>query len=277
MRLWRKATAAISPAGLKNGTAAATSLGQIIYAVGDIHGCYDLMMGLLGQIVSSEGEGAGSRRPIIIFCGDYVDRGPDSAKVVEALVWLQKRPEMEVRLLKGNHEQALLDFLERPEKAGPWIAHGGAATLSSYGVEPPAADASEDIYVEARNQFLQRMPSSHLHLLQHLELMLSVGDYAFVHAGVRPGTDLARQVEKDLLWIRNDFIDQDHKFEKIIVHGHTWASDWPDIQQHRIGIDTGAYATDVLTAIRIEDGAMQVLQQRGPSAGALNASPRITA
>jgi serine/threonine protein phosphatase 1 len=261
----RKVSQAVSRVLSKDQAATATSLGQLVYAVGDIHGCYDLMTGLLAQIVT-DADRASNRRPIVIFCGDYVDRGPDSAKVVEALVWLQKRTDLEVRLLKGNHEQALLDFLERPEKAGPWIAYGGAATLSSYGVEPPSADADEPGYIQARDQLLEKMPSSHLRLLQHLELMLSVGDYAFVHAGVRPGTALDKQTEADLLWIRADFIDREHAFEKIIVHGHTWAGDWPDIQPHRVGIDTGAYATDVLTAVRLEDGEMEILQERGPAA-----------
>lgn len=262
----RKVGDAVSRALSKDTAPGASSMGQLVYAVGDIHGCYDLLIPLLAQIVEDCGKDVRKRRPIVIFCGDYVDRGPDSAKVVEALIWLQKRADFEVRFLKGNHEQALLNFLERPEKGGPWITHGGAATLLSYGVVPPAADADPAQFVEARDRFLENMPSSHLHLLQHLEVMLSVGDYAFVHAGVRPGTDLERQTEDDLLWIRADFIDHEHAFEKIIVHGHTWASDWPDVQPHRIGIDTGAYATDVLTAIRLEDGDMAILQHRGPAA-----------
>ena len=89
--------------------------------------------------------------------------------------------------------------------------------------------------------------------------MVGVGDYAFVHAGVRPGVALARQTEKDLLWIREDFLDAEAPHDRIIVHGHTWESDQPQICPNRIGIDTGAYETGVLTALRLEDDGLSIL------------------
>jgi serine/threonine protein phosphatase 1 len=234
--------------------------GQLVYAVGDVHGCYGLLKRLLARIAADYLDRARGRRPILVFLGDYVDRGPQPAEVLETLLWLQRKGPFELHLLKGNHEQALLEFLDAPADAGPWLSYGGAETLAGYGVAPPAADAGEGAFVRARDELLARLPAAHLRLLQTLSLMVTVGDYAFVHAGVRPGTALAEQDEDDLLWIREDFIQAPGPFEKIIVHGHSWASERPQVLGHRIGIDTGAYATGVLSAVRIEDGAIGVLQ-----------------
>jgi serine/threonine protein phosphatase 1 len=236
--------------------------GQLVYAIGDIHGCYDLMKALLAQVVGDIAQRAAGRRPILIFLGDYVDRGPDAPRVIEALLWLKRRLDLDVRLLKGNHEAALLDFLEEPAKGAVWLSFGGAETLAAYGVPPPEDNEGEVGLLRARNELLERMPASHLRLLQGLELMLQVGDYAFVHAGVRPRRGLAAQDEQDLLWIRRPFLEDPGPFEKVIVHGHTWISDRPQIFDHRIGADTGAFATGVLTAIRLEDGELGVLQAR---------------
>ena len=234
--------------------------GELVYAIGDVHGCYELLRDVLASLASDYGARAGGRRPILIFLGDYVDRGPHSARVMEALVWLQRRGDLEVHFLKGNHEQALLEFLDAPNRGGPWIGFGGAETLLSYGVAPPPADAPPEVYAQARDELLERMPASHLRLLQQLELMVVIGDYAFVHAGIRPGTPLEAQEETDLLWIRRGFVDQPGPFGKVIVHGHTWLSEQPQLSEHRLGLDTGAYATGVLTAARIEDGEFEVLQ-----------------
>jgi serine/threonine protein phosphatase 1 len=108
------------------------------------------------------------------------------------------------------------------------------------------------------------MPASHLRLLGGLELGATIGDYAFVHAGVRPGRPLAKQTEADLLWIRKGFLDVEGPFEKVIVHGHTWTDDQPRLSRHRLSLDTGSYATGVLTAVRLEDGEVAVLQVRRP-------------
>jgi serine/threonine protein phosphatase 1 len=238
--------------------------GELVYAIGDIHGCYGLMKDVLARLAADYAGRAAGRRPILIFLGDYIDRGPASAEVLEALVWIRRREDLEVHLLKGNHEQALLAFLDAPERGGPWLAFGGAETLASYGVTPPAEDDAPEALVRARDELLERMPASHLKLLQELELAVVVGDYAFVHAGVRPGAPLEAQEENDLLWIRKGFVDQPGPFGKVIVHGHTWLSERPQLSEHRIGLDTGAYATGVLTAIRLEDHEAELLQaQRG--------------
>ena len=236
--------------------------GELVYAVGDIHGCYELMKDMLANLAADSAARADGRRPIVVFLGDYVDRGPQSARVLDALVWLQRRADLEIHYLKGNHEQALLEFLDAPERGGPWMSYGGAETLQAYGLVPPEPDAPAEAFLAARDELLERMPASHLKLLIGLETMVTIGDYAFVHAGVRPGTPLNAQAENDLLWIRRGFVDQPGPFEKVIVHGHTWLSEQPQLSEHRLGLDTGAYATGVLTAARIEDGEVEILQAR---------------
>jgi serine/threonine protein phosphatase 1 len=175
---------------------------------------------------------------------------------------LHRRSEVDLHLLKGNHEEALLAFLDAPERAAPWLSFGGAETLRSYGVAPPTDSEDEESLAGARDELLERMPALHLRLLQQLELMVEVGDYAFVHAGIRPGTPLADQEERDLLWIRNEFTDKPGPFEKVIVHGHVWVSDQPHISEYRIGLDSGAYTTGALTAVRLDEGTVTVLQAR---------------
>jgi serine/threonine protein phosphatase 1 len=236
--------------------------GELVYAIGDIHGRYDLMKALLAQIAADAAARAAGRRPILIFLGDYVDRGPDSAKVVEALLWLGRRRDLDVRLLKGNHEQAMLDFLDVPATGAHWLRFGGVETLAAYGVLAPEPDEGEAGLARARDDLLERMPASHLRLLEGLELMLQVGDYAFVHAGVRPRTPLNAQAEDDLLWIRKEFLEARGPFEKVVVHGHTWIGDRPQVFDHRIGVDTGAFMTGALTAVRLEDGEIGILQAR---------------
>lgn len=244
--------------------AAARVDGRLVYAIGDVHGCYDLLIDLLAQLGEDAVAAKGSSAPVLILVGDYVDRGPDSARVLEALCLLRARAPFEICLLKGNHEEALLNFLDAPAGAAPWIAFGGAATLASYGVEPPAPQAAPEAYVAARDELLQRMPSAHLRLLQTLDLMALVGDYAFVHAGVAPGEALRKQSERDLLWIRSEFLDSRRSFEKIIVHGHTWGNDRPVVTPSRIGLDTGAYETGVLSAMRFADESRVCLHVRDP-------------
>jgi serine/threonine protein phosphatase 1 len=234
--------------------------GQLIYAVGDIHGRYDLLKDLLTRIAADIAARAAGRRPILVFLGDYVDRGPDPAKVLEALAWLKRRPDLEVHLLKGNHEQALLEFLDAPERGAGWLRYGGLETLAGYGVALPDPDLGEADMARARDDFLAEMPATHLRLLQALELMVEVGDYAFVHAGVRPGVALAEQAEHDLLWIRQEFLESPGPFEKTIVHGHTWLDHRPQLTEGRLSLDTGAYFTGVLTACRLEDGVREVIQ-----------------
>lgn len=239
---------------------AASVEGELVYSVGDIHGRYDLLKALLSQIILDSQMRSDGRRPILIFCGDYVDRGPDSAKVLEAVGWLKRYGTFETHLLMGNHERAMLDFIADPIEAAAWLDFGGNATLLSYGVDCPSSSAAAGDVKKARDDLLHHMPASHLVTLNDLEMILCIGDYAFVHAGVKPKTRLKKQTSDDLLWIRSEFLEWPSKFEKIIVHGHTWRDAQVQLLDHRIGLDTGAYETGVLSAVRLEDGMVEVLQ-----------------
>ena len=234
--------------------------GRLVYAIGDVHGRYDLLTDLLERIAADITRCGEGRRPVLIFCGDYIDRGPQSAEVVESLIWLRTDRRFDLHLLKGNHEDALLAFLDTPDTASRWLQVGGRATLSSYGVSPPHDINDPQACLEARDDLARRMPSSHRLLLAELETMVVIGDYAFVHAGVRPGVKLADQSPRDLMWIREGFLERRERFEKRIVHGHSWTSAQPEVMANRINIDTGAFKTGVLTAVRIQDMEVSILQ-----------------
>lgn len=221
--------------------------GLRIYAVGDIHGRSDLLKKVFARIDADLQESP-ALEPVEVFLGDYVDRGQDSAGVLDLLIARTKTHEL--HCLKGNHEVSLLEFLEKPRIFELWAPYGALATLASYGVKAALSRAPGEEKALARDLF-QAMPESHRQFLAELELTYSAGDYFFVHAGVRPGVPLACQVEDDLLWIREEFLLHEGRFEKIIVHGHTPVKE-PQVRPNRINIDTGAYATGRLTCLRLE-------------------------
>jgi serine/threonine protein phosphatase 1 len=239
--------------------APASTGGRVVYAVGDVHGRLDLLEPLLADIMADARESGG--KPLLVMLGDYVDRGPQSKGVVERLIALSADPAFETRLLKGNHEEALLRFLDDPAFGAVWMENGGGPTLADYGVQPPAARTDEAAWTRARDAFADALPPAHLAFYRGLELMVTAGDYAFVHAGVRPGVALEDQAERDLLWIRQDFLSAPGPFGKAIVHGHTPAEE-AQLTPHRLGIDTGAYATGVLTAVRLEGTERRLMQAR---------------
>jgi serine/threonine protein phosphatase 1 len=252
--------AALQPANAKAGAGQTGKVsGQIVYAIGDIHGCYDPLRALLDRIARDANARAAGRTPVLIFLGDYVDRGPDSARVIDALCWLKRHAPYEVHFLKGNHDAVMAGFIADPAGHRDWLRFGGVETLQSYGVTPPPLDADRAQLTAARDDLLERLPVAHLRFLEQLDPMAMIGDYAFVHAGIRPKTPLAEQAEGDLLWIREDFLDSPDRHEKIVVHGHTWASAEPEMLPNRIGVDTGAYETGVLTAVRLEDGRAEFM------------------
>jgi serine/threonine protein phosphatase 1 len=241
-----------------------TTHGRLVYAVGDIHGRYDLLKALMAAIADDQASYPADRRRRLIFCGDYIDRGPQSAWVVEALKWIRTASGLDARMLMGNHEQSLLQFIDGGgSDPRDWLAYGGAETLASYGVEPPEPGEAAVDWGELRARLLQAMPASHLDFLAGLEMSAVVGDYAFVHAGVRPGVPLDSQDASDLLWIRGEFLNAPGPFEKVIVHGHTWLNDRPQVLPHRIGLDTGAYETGVLTAVRLFNEDVGFLRVQG--------------
>lgn len=247
--------------GKKKTDAPPSTGGRRVYAVGDIHGRHDLLVTLMREIAQDVTQAPPDAQPILVFLGDYVDRGPGSQQVVETILALQAAPGFEVRTLKGNHEEALLRFLDEPAFGTTWAEHGGNATLASYGVQPPATRTDPEAWAVARSAFDAALPAAHRTFYGQLDLMTEVGDYAFVHAGVRPGVPLAQQAERDLLWIRGEFLQASGPFGKVIVHGHTPMEE-PQMTPHRLGLDTGAYATGVLTAARLDDSGQKIIQAK---------------
>ena len=247
--------------GKKDRASPPSTEGRRVYAVGDIHGRHDLLEALVREIARDVAATPPSAQPLLIFLGDYVDRGPGSAQAVDTILRLQGERGFEIRTLKGNHEEALLRFLDEPSFGSTWAEHGGSATLASYGVQPPATRTDPVAWAAAAESFAAVLPAAHLTFYRSLELMTEVGDYAFVHAGVRPGVALAHQEERDLLWIRGEFLQATGSFGKVIVHGHTPMEE-PQVTRHRLGLDTGAYATGVLTAVRLDGETQRFIQAR---------------
>ncbi len=219
--------------------------GERIYAIGDIHGRVDLLTRLL-EMIGQDMEWGDAERQTIVFLGDYIDRGSDTAAVLDLMT---SRPFGDTTCIHliGNHEAVLLQFLQDAEIGRDWIRFGGEMTLASYGVHLPDGDLSTAQWQEAQSVLKAAMPDAHLVFLRNLKLSFRAGAYLFVHAGLRPGVPLEQQDGNDLIWIRNRFLEstQDHGF--VVVHGH---SPDPNIQslQNRIGIDTGAYFSGKLTA-----------------------------
>ncbi len=232
-----------------------------IYAIGDIHGRDDLLRILHGRI-QQDLEDRPVSECIVVYVGDYVDRGAGSMQVIETLI---KGPQLaaETHYLKGNHEDALLTFLDDPGFLRMWRDYGGMETLVSYGVKVPGDRVGDEWIREVHQQFTANLPSTHLAFLRGLELSYSKDDFCFAHAGVRPGTPLDQQQAADLLWIREPFLASKKNHGKIIVHGHT-PQEQPVIKKNRLGIDTGAYITGVLTAVVIEGTTFRFLQARKP-------------
>lgn len=227
----------------------------IVYAIGDIHGHSGLLTELLGRIVAHAQARAKGRQPVLVFLGDYIDRGPDSRGTVDLV--LNPPRGFAAHALLGNHEQAMLDFLDDPEEGQHWI-RWSPATLASYGLDGEGA-ADGVGRRNLRDRLIAALPADHLDFYRNLETMVAYGGYAFVHAGVRPGVPLKAQTRDDLVWIREPFLDWPAPFEKIIVHGHS-INARPVFRRNRIGIDTGAYSTGVLTALALKGDTMELLQ-----------------
>lgn len=234
-----------------------------VYAVGDIHGRTDLLKLQLAQIEVDEALYP-CPHSIIVFLGDYIDRGPDSRGTIDLLLACAQI--REVVCLKGNHETFVQRFLDAPDSLSEWRTLGGLETLVSYGLRPSLSRSHGDH--EALSEALRAaIPAQHLAFLDSLPTSFSCGDFFFVHAGVRPGFALAKQSENDMLWIRDEFLLHDAPFEKFVVHGHTPVAA-PDIRCNRVNVDTGAFATGRLSCVVIEGtGILPLLDIRYWMAG----------
>ena len=218
--------------------------GKRIYAIGDVHGCADLLERLLALI---DADAAGAAYALV-FLGDYVDRGPDSRGVLSRLVELAASDQENV-FLKGNHEAAMCDFLLAPAANEEWLHWGGDKTLDSYGVK----DYWDREPEETAADFANALPEAHKRFLRGLALTHTVGDYVFVHAGFKPGVALEAQSESDMLWIRSEFhnTQTNKRPDKTVVHGHHPVPR-PLDAGWRIDVDTGAVWSSMLTALVLE-------------------------
>jgi serine/threonine protein phosphatase 1 len=203
----------------------------LTFAIGDVHGCFDKLLALLGACETV----AGGKRARVVLIGDYVDRGPDSRKVLEYLIARQQRDGDRFICLLGNHEAMLLDAAH-PERTVSdvfnWRANGGETTLESYGVDDE-----------------RKLPAAHLAWIAALPLHFADGGRLFVHAGIRPGVPLEEQTERDLLWIREPFLSSADDHGVFVVHGHTpLRTALPDLRPNRLNLDTAACFGGELTA-----------------------------
>lgn len=224
--------------------------GYRAYVVGDIHGRLDLLDQLLGKI-HADLERAPSKKVVLVFVGDLIDRGPESSGVIERLR-TYKHPGVRPIVLLGNHEEVLLRILEGDSTLiESWLQFGGAQCLQSYGVDPLAIQALEP--PAALGKIIAAIPAAHARFLGDCADTFRFGDYLIVHAGIRPGTEIEQQLQSDLRWIREPFLGDRSDHGVVVVHGHTIRDD-VEVFSNRIGIDTGAYRSGTLTALAI-DGA----------------------
>lgn len=224
---------------------------HFVAAIGDVHGRLDLVEELWHQIDATSRLSA-ARTRTLVFLGDYVDRGRQSADVIDRL--LAGFPGFETVFLKGNHDDTLLQFLGDPTIGEAWRSFGGLDTLTSYGV----AHTPGKNWAQTRNELAAAIPRAHVDFLKNLKLYATIGDYLFVHAGIRPRVPLEDQREIDLLWIRDEFLDSPANFGRVVVHGHT-PTDAPVVRANRIGIDTGAFMSGKLTALVLEERTRRFL------------------
>jgi diadenosine tetraphosphatase ApaH/serine/threonine PP2A family protein phosphatase len=250
----------------RRGTGPAGARGWRAYAVGDVHGRLDLLEQLLDKIHEDV-----SRRParkvLLVFVGDLIDRGPSSAQVVERLRTYRQSP-VETVFLLGNHEEVLLRILAgEADLITKWRSFGGKECLESYGVD--SAKLAGLTNEEALEIVRKAIPKNHVEFLQSFDDSCRFGDYLFVHAGIRPGVEIDQQRQSDLRWIREPFLfdETDHGF--VVVHGHTIRSE-VEMRPNRIGIDTGAYKSGVLTALAIERSDNWLLDTRTATSEAIS-------
>jgi len=222
--------------------------GQRVYAIGDVHGRFDLLVRLIERI-KSDGRDRGPADIQVVMLGDLVDRGPESAHVLEYLR-AQQGGFATFHCIAGNHEEAMLASIgddALPEETG-WLTYGGRETMLSYGAEDSLFSAKG---AELAARMRKHIPETHIAFLNSLPDRVMIGDYLFVHAGIRPGVPIDQQTSADLRWIRDPFLTGDRDHGMMVVHGHT-IRQGPEIRHNRIGIDTGAYNSGILTALALE-------------------------
>lgn len=231
---------------LRRGAAAARAAvpqGERVYAVGDVHGRSDLFHALR-EAIDADDAARELAQTTVVLLGDLVDRGPDSAGVIaSARAWQAER---RVRVLVGNHEEMFLASFDDDEVFRGFLRFGGRETALSYPLDAAAFTAAD--FAEARALMAGAVPADDRAWLGAGEDMIRIGDYLFVHAGIRPGVPLEAQSTDELRWIRQPFLGDRRDHGCVVVHGHSISSE-PEVLPNRIGIDTGAYMSGRLTAL----------------------------
>lgn len=227
-----------------------------IYVIGDVHGCLDALIAAEERI---QADIVSRKRPgLVILLGDYVDRGPRSAAVLDHLI-APNRHNLRRIMLCGNHDELFLRFLTDPKQHWDWLELGGRQTLMSYGIDPKDIATRNWNDVQAlRSMLEQAVPLTHRRFLEELPITFRIGEYLFVHAGVRPGIALDQQSDHDLMWIRDPFLTEGSRLPLLVIHGHTPVSEL-EFGQGRIGIDTGAFFSGNLTVLKLNEGQATVV------------------
>ena len=224
-----------------------------VYAVGDVHGRVDLLNRILELIARDVATHDDGRKPVIVFLGDYIDRGDNSREVLDVMISVRgDLPDDSLVFLTGNHEAAVLSFLSDPAGKSEWLRYGGLQTLLSYGVAPPGSNPEPQDLVAVADALRAAM-GPHVNFLASLKGMHRSGDVIFIHAGLDPEVDLLAQTDDATLWGRSDFVEAGGYPDHRVVHGHYDAQEIVTNPQ-RICVDTGAYYSGRLTAVRLDDG-----------------------
>ncbi|MEL6708210.1 MAG: metallophosphoesterase family protein [Pseudomonadota bacterium] len=256
----------LSPGTKPDAPRASVPEGTRYYVVGDIHGRLDLYSALIDAIEADDAKAAKADTHIVLL-GDLVDRGPESAGVIERTrEWQKKR---KLRVLAGNHEQMFMDAFEKMDVLRHFLRHGGRETILSYGLDED--EFTEMTLEELFEALPQTVPKADLEYIAAFEESVTAGDYMFVHAGIDPKVPLDQQKRIDLLWIRDRFLNYDGPLEKVVVHGHTIFDDVMDCG-NRIGIDTGAFRSGVLTALVLEGDGRRVVKAIAPQPDSIEIS-----
>lgn len=237
--------------------------GERVYAVGDIHGRLDLFEELIRAIEADDALRRPARTTMILL-GDLVDRGADSAGVIaRARAWGEQRS---VTYIKGNHEEMFISAMDKIDALRGFLKFGGRETIMSYGVD--AATLAEADYETLQQLMRDKVPQEDIDFLDGFEKLVRIGDYVFVHAGIRPESPLELQLSHDCRWIREPFLSHSGEFPGFVIHGHTVTED-PDVRHNRTGIDTGAFMSGKLTAIGLEGTERWFIQAETQPDGAL--------
>ncbi|WP_434730169.1 metallophosphoesterase family protein [Rhizobium binae] len=224
------------------------------YAIGDIHGRYDLLVKAEQAILRDAARLPG--RKLIVTLGDYIDRGPESAQVINHLI--EPPPDGFDRIcLAGNHEIAMLDYVEGWLSYDDWMRMGSAELLKSYGLDPEHLPLVFPSGAQLDAFLRQSLPHTHIDFMRAMPIMLDTPHVVFVHAGIDPMLPLAAQTEEDLVLIRHRFLQSRIPLPKLVVHGHT-PNDEPEVRARRLNLDTRAFRSGRLTVARLWEGQVHL-------------------